>query len=66
MQWFWATGSMAFANVVFIANIKILIIQTDHTIGALFINLLSILSFFIAWIVVSSMNSTEIYLTIGQ
>lgn len=66
MQWFWATGAMAFGLVVIIANLKILIIQTDHSIGALIINFLSILSFFITWIVVSSINSTEIYLTIGQ
>jgi len=65
-QWFWATGTMVFGLVVVISNMKILIMSTDHSLGSLMILAGSMLAYLITWVIVSSMNSTEIYRTLGQ
>ncbi|KAL4432773.1 hypothetical protein ABPG74_011594 [Tetrahymena malaccensis] len=65
-QWFWATGTMVFGLVVVISNLKILIMSTDHSLGSLMILALSMLLYLITWVIVSNLNSTEIYRTLGQ
>lgn len=64
-QWFWATGTMVFGLVVVTSNLKILIMSTDHSLGSLMIIGGSILLYLITWVIVSNMNSTEIYRTLG-
>ncbi|EGR27787.1 phospholipid-translocating p-type flippase family protein, putative [Ichthyophthirius multifiliis] len=65
-QWFWASGTMIFGLIVVISNIKILIMSNEHSLGSLVINFGSMFSYLITWVVISNINTTEIYRTIGQ
>ena len=56
---------MVFGLVVVISNLKILIMSTDHSLGSLMIIAGSMLLYLITWVIVSNLNSTEIYRTLG-
>lgn len=56
---------MVFGLVVVVSNLKILIMSTEYSLGSIMIFAGSMVVYLITWVIVSNMNSTEIYRTLG-
>ena len=63
---FWASGMMTFGLCVVVANLKILMISTNHSFLSLFVIAVSLLSYLFSIFIASILPENQFYKILGR